>query len=121
MLHQVRSPLWMATYGGETVAMGRMFGLDAAIEALPDPDRGMRNIWGATILFGPIVFPLFGSTIPELLEGVTMRTPGCHQLWPYAGSFTWAPRPAFDDHQLVGFADGPLNELLRHQQRLAKA
>jgi len=81
----------------------------------------MRNIWGATVLFGPVVFQLFGSTIPELLDDVTMRVRGCHQLWPHFGSFTWAPHPALNDYELVGFADGLLNELLRHQRRLAQA
>lgn len=107
--------IWMAAYGGETVAMGRMFGLDADMAGGPDPDRGTRDIWGATILFGPVVFQLFGSNIPQLLEGVVVRAPGCHRLWPHAGSFTWTPRPRLTDQELVGFADGLLNELLRHR------
>ena len=65
----------MAAYAGQHVAMGRMFGLDADMATGPDPDRGSRDIWGATIMFGPVVFKLFGSDIPELLEGVQLNVP----------------------------------------------
>lgn len=106
--------VWMAAYAGQHIAMGRMYGLDADMATGPDPDRGSRDIWGATIMFGPVVFQLFGSDISELLEGVQLSVPGCHQLWPYAESFTWTPKPALDDYGLVAFADGLLHELQRH-------
>lgn len=106
--------IWMAAYAGEHIAMGRMYGLDADMATGPDPDRGSRDIWGATIMFCPVVFQLFGSDIPELLEGVQLNAPGCHPLWPHVDSFAWTPQPALDDYGLVRFADGFLHELQRH-------
>jgi hypothetical protein len=112
-----RVVIWMASYAGDVTAMCRMYGLDADMDAGPDPNRGARDIWGTTIAFGPVVFQLFGSDIPELVAGAQVRAPGCHQLWPYVGSFTWAPRPALNDYGLVGFADG----LLREARRIGRA
>lgn len=111
--------IWMAAYDGDVVAMARMFGLDADMAAGPDPDRGWRDIWGSTVTFGPVVFQVFGSHIPGLLEGIEVRALGCHRLWPHEGSFTWTPRPGFNNHGLVAFADGLLHELRNHKPRAA--
>lgn len=93
--------------------MGRMYGLDADMASGPNPHRGSRDIWGAAITFGPVVFQVFGTTVLPLLEGLEFNGMNTHVLWPHRSSFTWVPRPGFNDHQLVGFADGLLNELTR--------
>lgn len=75
-----------------------------------EPERGARDIWGATILFGPLVFQVFGTTILPLLEGLEVNAAYTHLIWPYAGDFTWVPGPGFNDEQRMAFADGLLNE-----------
>ena len=113
-----RARIWMASYAGsQAVAVGSMWGLDAETsETGPrewEPDRGARDIWGATILFGPIVFHVFGTTILPLLEGLEVNAPHTRRIWPSTGDFTWVPRPGFNDHELMAFADGLLNEFQR--------
>jgi hypothetical protein len=105
-----RVRVWMASYGGTyAVGVGNMWGLDAETnETGPrewEPDRGARDIWGATILFGPVVFQVFGTTILPLLEGLDLNTPYTHRIWPYASDFTWVPNPGFNDEELMAFAD----------------
>lgn len=98
-------------------AVGSMWGLDAETnETGPrerEPDRGARDIWGATILFGPAVFQVFGTTIAPLLEGLELNTRYTRRIWPYAGGFTWVPTPGFNDQELMAFADVLLNEFPR--------
>jgi hypothetical protein len=113
-----RVRVWMATYAGTyAVAVGSMWGLDAETnETGPrewEPDRGARDIWGATILFGPAVFQVFGTTIRPLLEGLDLNTRCTHRIWPYAGGFTWMPRTGFNDEDPMAFADVLLNEFPR--------
>ncbi len=113
-----RVRVWMATYAGTyAVAVGSMWGLDAETnEAAPrmwEPDRGVRDIWGATILFGPVVFQVFGTTIPPLLEGLELNTRYTHRIWPYASGFTWVPHPGFNDQELMAFAEVLLNAFPR--------
>ena len=113
-----RIRVWMATYAGsQAVAVGSMWGLDAETnETGPrewEPDRGARDIWGATILFGAVVFQVFGTTILPLIEGLEVNARYTHRIWPYEGDFTWVPRPGFNDQGLMAFADGLLNEFQR--------
>jgi hypothetical protein len=113
-----RVRVWMAAYAGtQAVALGSMWGLDAETnETGPrewEPDRGARDIWGATILFGPVVFQVFGTTLLPLLEGLEVNAPYTHRIWPYTGGFTWVPRPGFNDHELRAFADILVNEFPR--------
>ena len=113
-----RVRVWMAAYAGTyAVAVGSMWGLDAETdEGGPrewEPDRGARDIWGATILFGPVAFQVFGTTILPLLEGLDLNTRYTHRIWPYVGGFTWVPRPGFNDQELMAFADVLLNEFPR--------
>jgi hypothetical protein len=113
-----RIRVWMAAYEGtQAVAVGSLWGLDAETnETGPrewDPDRLARDIWGVTILFGPVVFQVFGTTILPLLEGLEANALNTHRIWPYAGDFTWVPRPGFNDQELMAFADGFLNEFQR--------
>jgi len=46
-------------------------------------------------------------------EGFEVRVRGCHRLWPTHRSFTWMPRPALTEHELVGFAEVLVRERLR--------
>lgn len=113
-----RVRIWMATYEGtNAAAVGSMWGLDAETNETGarewDPDRGARDIWGATIVFGPAVFQVFGTTILPLLEGLELNARTTHRIWPYAGDFTWTPWPGFNDQELMAFADGLLNEFQR--------
>jgi hypothetical protein len=71
-----------------------------------------------TILFGPVVFQVAGTTLARLLEGLELPAMNTHRIWPYQGPFTWTPRPGFDEQQVVGLADLMLNECRR---RLTKA
>jgi hypothetical protein len=115
-----RIRVWMATYASDyAVAVGSMWGLDAETnETGPrewEPDRGARDIWGATIVFGPVVFQVFGTTILPLLEDLELNMRHTHRIWPYACDFTWTPKPGFNDQELVGFADALLNAFPRRE------
>jgi hypothetical protein len=112
-----RVRIWIAAYTGtEAAAVGGMWGLDTETnETGPrewEPDRGVRDIWGGTVLFGPVLFQLVGTTLVPLLEGV-QDLPHTHRIWPYQGSFTWMPRPGLSDDQLMAFIDARLNEFRR--------
>jgi hypothetical protein len=112
-----RVRIWMAAYTGtEATAVGGMWGLDAETnETGPrewEPDRGVRDIWGGTVLFGPVLLQLVGTTLVPLLEAV-QDMPHTQRIWPYRGPFTWMPRPGFSDDQLMAFIDARLNEFRR--------
>jgi hypothetical protein len=125
-LYEHREPsarilIWMASYSGTvSTAVGHMYGLDVTMEFDPNPDRGQRDIWGSTVVFGPVVFHLLGTNVPGLLEDVTMNTLGVHRLWPYEQSFTWSQKPGLTDADLASFMDGFLNELLHHGDRMER-
>ena len=88
------------------------FGVDAGMDSNPAPDRGERDIWGATILFGPVVFPLVGTAVTGLLDVLYLAAPNTHQLWPYRASFTWRPRPGLDDLAVMRLSDEYLARVL---------
>jgi hypothetical protein len=93
--------IWIAAYTGtQAAAVGGMWGLDVETnETGPrewEPDRGVRDIWGGTVLFGPVLFQLVGTTLVPLLEGVqdmphtpaSARTGGPSRGCPGRGSPT---------------------------------
>ncbi len=113
-----RIRIWMASYQGSyAVAVGSTgaFDVQMAGDVYREwaPDGGLRDVWAVTILFGPVVFQVSGTTIPGLLEGVELRTMNTHRIWPHQRSFTWTPRPGFNEEQVVGLADITLNEYRR--------
>jgi hypothetical protein len=115
-LHQVGEPsgqikIWLASYHGDALTMGRTWGLDANRD-VADPDRGQRDMWGATVVFGAGVFQLFGTRLAPLLAEAQANAPNVHTLWPYQAPFVWAQRPAFDDRTLGVFAEGLLHQIL---------
>jgi hypothetical protein len=116
-LHEYGQPspdvrIWMASYAGDMPGYAHMYGADADITQ--GDERGVRDIYGSTVAFGPVVFQLFGTTVLGLVDGMRVGSaPAVHQLWPYEGSFTWAPRPGFDDAALLAFSESILAELVR--------
>jgi hypothetical protein len=113
-----RVRVWMASYAGsQAVALGSPWGVDAETnETGPrewEPDRGARDIWTVTILFGPVIFQVFGTTILPLLEGLELNTKHTHRIWPYVGDFTWVRTPGFNDQELRAFLDVIPNEFPR--------
>jgi hypothetical protein len=48
-------------------------------------------VWTTTVAFGTVVFQVFGSVVPELLDVVKPDTVSTHVLWPYAGPFISVP------------------------------
>jgi hypothetical protein len=114
--------IWMTAYTGTiSTAVGHMYGLDADVQLTPDSDRGVRDIWGGTVVFGSVVFHMLGTSIPGLLELAEMNTLNVHQLWPYERSFTWVPSPGLSDEELGQFMDGFMRSLLRLGGEPAKA
>jgi hypothetical protein len=120
-----RVRVWLGSYVGEAVAGGVPFGKDLDMDAGPDRERGERDVWGATILFGPVVFQVIGTRLPGLLGVLDMATPNTNQIWPYRRSCTWTPQPAMDDVTLLGLPEGYLSWLdtlsARQQQRGSSA
>ena len=104
--------VWLASYTGEALhGLGRMFGLDADMDAGPDPARGHRDLWGAAITVGAGVLEIFGTELHAVLNRLDLQGVGVWEIWPYEGPVAWSPRPGFDDEQLVAFADAPLHWL----------
>lgn len=88
--------VWMASYDGEMPAFAHMQGADA--DVTQDDERGVRDLYSVTLTLGPVAFQVFGTTVPGLLDIVELRQPPLvHRIWPFDGSFIWAPRPALDD------------------------
>jgi hypothetical protein len=105
-----RVRVWMASYAwSQAVALGSPWGVDAETDDTGprewEPDRGARDIWAVTILFGPVVFQVFGTTILPLLDGLELHTKHTHRVWPYVDDFTWTRTPGFDDEELRAFLD----------------
>jgi hypothetical protein len=104
--------IWMTAYtGAKAVAIGLTNGFDMNMNEHPDRDRGWRDVWTATVAFGPVVFQALGSLAPELLDVVRPDTANTHILWPFEGRFIWAPTTGLADDDLVAFGDGLLREL----------
>jgi hypothetical protein len=96
--------IWMASYGGDRLGFTHLYGMD--VDITQAADRGVREIHGATVAFGPVVFQVFGATIDGLVDGLRVGAPPVvHQLWPYDGTFTWTPAGGFDDKALLSFAE----------------
>lgn len=98
--------IWLASYAGaNAVALALPFGIDVGRDRLPARERGERNVWGSTILFGPVVFQILGSDVPKVLDVFDLATPNTHQIWPYRRPFTWTPHPGLDDHAVMQLHD----------------
>ena len=98
--------LWMASYDTTSVGISRMFACSTALEG-QDYDSDSRNVYVRTFTVGPTLFQIYGTTNPGLTE-LDTKWPlhhEVHQLWPYAGTFTWRPRPAMTDEIVAAFAD----------------
>ena len=104
--------VWLASYvGGTGVALALPFGIDVDMSQDPARERGERDVWGSTILFGPVVFQILGSAVPGVLDIFELAAPNTHALWPYHRSFTWTPRPGFDDRAVMQLHDEYLGRL----------
>jgi len=112
-----RVRVWMATYAGSVaVAAGATWGRDADETGAREwePDRGARDIWNVTVLFGPVIFQVFGTSLLLCSEGFELNTEYTHRIWPYAGAFTWTPNPGFNHRELRAFLDVIPNEFRRY-------
>jgi hypothetical protein len=104
-----RVRVWVASYSGTlAVALGLPFGADIDMDAGPNRERGERDVWGSTLLFGPVVFQVIGTHVDAVLGGLEMATANTHQVWPTRESFTWMPRPGLDDGTVMQLHDGYL-------------
>jgi hypothetical protein len=125
-LNECRRPpatarIWMASYTGAHPGVLQVYGLD--LDDSQDAHRDRRDVYGAMIGLGPVIFQIFGTTNPQLLEApVGWRWRNVWEVWPYSGrSFTWAPSPAFADDALLAFADEIPASLVRLGQRARRA
>lgn len=109
-----RIRIWMSSYAGDTPATGQLYGLDVDVMengrpiyagVQQDRDRGHRDIYGAAISFGPVVFQVVGTRLTVLLEDLRLNHPIVFPLWPYEQGFAWSPRAGFDDEALVKFGE----------------
>jgi hypothetical protein len=116
-LFQNREPsanvrIWLASYTGvDAVALALPFGIDVDMDRNPARERGERDVWGSTILFGPVVLQILGSAVPGLLNLFDLAAPNAHQLWPYRRSFTWTSQPGLDDRGVMRLHDEYLARL----------
>ena len=71
-----RVRVWVASHAGErAVALALPFGSDVNMATRPEPERGERDVWGSTLLFGPVVLQVLGTRVPRLLDLLQMATP----------------------------------------------
>jgi hypothetical protein len=106
-----RVRVWLASYVGEAVAIAPTYGLDVNMDSDPDPGRGQRDVWGATIKVGSGGCQLCGTAVPSLFEVLKVRGPGIRQIWPSQRQLTWTPAPGFDTPGLIRLADGISNRI----------
>lgn len=99
--------VWIGAYAGTHPALSDSYGIEAVTAA----DGELRRIWGMTVTFGPVSFHVFGSDLPDVLNGVTFRAPWLHQIWPNSKPFTWTRTPCCNDRQLRDWVDGSLRQL----------
>jgi hypothetical protein len=71
--HQAASTAWMSMWVLVTDGAGSHAGVSQP------PERGWRDIYGATISFGPVVFQVFGTRVAALLDGSLILNP--HRLF----------------------------------------
>src|SRR5947208_6572062 len=80
--------VWIASYNAELPGFTGYAAVEVTGQGEEDPAD--RNAFIRTFTFGPLAFQTFGTTSPALLNlSVHWPEPTVHQLWPYAGSFTW--------------------------------
>src|SRR4051794_21822920 len=96
--------IWLAAYDGPVVGIGQVLGADA--DLAQGPERGSREIYGATVSLGPVVLQVFGSTVRGLTNGMAFKADArIHQIWPTVPEVSWSPRTALDDPGLQSFAE----------------
>jgi hypothetical protein len=84
--------IWILGYSGDQLhGFFDSFGADADPSA-KDPSRGERDVYGVTFGFGPAVFQVLGSPVIDVVATRPVDGGRMRSLWPYEGSFTWAPR-----------------------------
>lgn len=115
-----KARVWVAAYSGAvSTAVGHIYGGDVKVG---DPITREGRLWGGTIVFGPVLFHLLGSDLPDVLDSAEINVEGVHQLWPYSEPATWEPTPGFDDDALPEFMDwflaGSLDEPTRRARKL---
>ena len=108
--------LWIGAYSG---AVSTAYAFKYAGDISIGNQQG--DIWGGTVLFGPVLIQMLGSSIPGLAATGSMGTLPVHQLWPYDADFDWGPTPSIHDKGLEPFAkwflDGNLVAGTQHQAR----
>lgn len=97
--------IWMANYTGSNPGVLHLYGLDLDDEQ--DAHRNRRDIYGATLGLGPVIFQICGTGNQMLLDSIHgWPWSNVWDIWPHRGkSFTWTPRSAFADRELLAFAD----------------
>lgn len=108
--------LWVGAYSGAvSTAYAHTYVGDISIG---DLDGDIR---GGTVLFGPVLIQMLGSSIPGLAATGNMGSLPVHELWPYDADFDWEPSPGIDDKGLEPFAnwflDGNLDDGTQHRAR----
>jgi hypothetical protein len=108
--------MWISAYSGAvSTAYAYTYAGDIRIG---DQDG---DIWGGTVLFGPVLMQMLGSSIPGVVATASMKPLPVHDLWPYDADFTWEPSPSITDEGLESFAtwflDGNLDEATQRRAR----
>ncbi len=103
--------IWMTAFAGDYIGAMQCFGADT--DTTQDTARGHRDIYGVAFTFEKTAFNIVGTTRSGLLDGSEFANPRIRQIWPFASSFEWTPKPALDDAGFHSFADAFLRQLPR--------
>ena len=106
--------MWVGAYSGAVcTAYAYKYGGAISVGELEG------DVWGATVLFGPVLIQMIGSSIAGLADTATMHPFPVQQLWPYETKFDWEPSPSITDKDLEPFAgwflDGILDDGTQHR------
>lgn len=90
--------MWVGAYSGAvSTAYAYKYAGDISIG---DQDG---DIWGGTVLFGPVLIQMLGSSVSGLAATASMDPLPVRDLWPYNADFDWKPSPNIDDKGLAAF------------------